>query len=232
MRILSIESSAVAAGAAVIDNGKLLGEAFSNVKRTHSQTLLPMVQNVLENTGTNIADVDVIAVSNGPGSFTGVRIGVALAKGLSDGMHKSCFAVSTLEAIAYPCRDSEHMVCAVMDARCAQVYAALFKNGKRLSKDRAISIEKLSEKIKDFDHVMFVGDGAEVCYDTLKDKLRNISVASPQFRYQHASSVAFLAEEKIAAGAPVIEACRLLPQYLRMPQAERELRDYKRGRLK
>lgn len=102
MKILSVESSAASCSVALSDNGVLIGEEFTNVKLTHSETLMPMVKNILDNTKTDIGSVDVFAVSNGPGSFTGVRIGVAAVKGMADGVGKPCYGISTLETIAYP----------------------------------------------------------------------------------------------------------------------------------
>lgn len=227
MKILSVDSSAVSASAAILSDGVLMGENFTNVKLTHSQTLLPMVENVLKNTQTKISDIDIFSVSSGPGSFTGVRIGVAAIKGLADGVNKPCFGVSTLEAIAYPYFDSDYTICAVMDARCSQVYTATFRNGKRIKEDRAILISELAEQIKDFDKVVFVGDGADVCYNELKDKLNNISVANNQLKFQRASSVAFLTEKYINDGKKPVNSNELLPIYLRLPQAERELNNKK-----
>jgi len=125
MKILSVESSAASCSVALSDNGVLIGEEFTNVKLTHSETLMPMVKNILDNTKTDIGTVNVFAVSNGPGSFTGVRIGVAAIKGMADGVGKPCCGISTLETIAYPFFDRNCVVCSLMDARCSQVYTAL-----------------------------------------------------------------------------------------------------------
>lgn len=132
MKILSVESSAASCSVALSDNGVLIGEEFTNVKLTHSETLMPMVKNILDNTKTDIGTVDVFAVSNGPGSFTGVRIGVAAVKGMADGVGKPCYGISTLETIAYPFLGRNCVVCSLMDARCSQVYTALFEMGKGL----------------------------------------------------------------------------------------------------
>ncbi len=117
---------------ALSDNGVLIGEEFTNVKLTHSETLMPMVKNILDNTKTDIGTVNVFAVSNGPGSFTGVRIGVAAIKGMADGVGKPCCGISTLETIAYPFFDPNCVVCSLMDARCSQVIQLFLKMGKGL----------------------------------------------------------------------------------------------------
>lgn len=228
MKILSVESSAASCSVALSDNGVLIGEEFTNVKLTHSETLMPMVKNILDNTKTDIGSVDVFAVSNGPGSFTGVRIAVAAVKGMVDGVGKPCYGVSTLETIAYPFFDRNGVVCSLMDARCSQVYTALFKNGKRLTPDSAMLISELADSLKSIDKpIVFAGDGAAVTYEKLSDSFDNITLADAQNRYQRASSVAFLTEKYINSGKLPVSANELLPVYLRLPQAERELKKKK-----
>ena len=143
MKILALDSSAVSASAAVLDDDKVLGEFFINTKQTHSQTLMPMVQQVLTQTKTSLEEMDLFAVSAGPGSFTGVRIGVACVKGMAFAQNKPCIGVSTLEAMAYPLSMLNGIICAVMDARCQQVYHALFRvNGievERICDDCAVA---------------------------------------------------------------------------------------------
>ena len=152
MLTLGIDSSAVAASAALVEDGKLLGEFYCNTKQVHSQTLLPMVEGLLQTVGRSCGELDAIAVSHGPGSFTGVRIGVSCVKGIALPKNIPCVGVSTLEAIAYsgiPYEDA--ILCAVMDARCGQVYNALFlatgEGLERLSPDRAISLEELGQEL-------------------------------------------------------------------------------------
>ena len=175
MKILSVESSAASCSVALSDNGVLIGEEFTNVKLTHSETLMPMVKNILDNTKTDIGTVDVFAVSNGPGSFTGVRIGVAAVKGMADGVGKPCCGISTLETIAYPFFDRNCVVCSLMDARCSQVYTALFENGKRLTPDSAMLISELADSLKSIDKpIVFAGDGAAVTYEKLSGHFDNI----------------------------------------------------------
>lgn len=227
MKILGVDSSATSASAAVMADGKLLSVQFTNTGLTHSQTLMVLIDNALKLAKLTPADIDVFAVSRGPGSFTGVRIGVAAVKGLAQPICKKCFGVSTLEAIAKPLECSAVYAVAVMDARCNQVYTAQFdcENGKmsRVTPDSAITIDELSEQLKDVKKpVVFIGDGANLCYSKLKDTLENVSVAPLGIRYQSASSVALIASE--ADESEYTDAEALLPDYLRLSQAERELK--------
>ena len=228
MKILSLDSSSVTASVAVTENGKVLGEGFINNGLTHSQTLMPLVAETLEKSGVSIKDIDLFAVTNGPGSFTGVRIGIASVKGMADALGKECIPVSTLEAIAQPLNTQDVIACAVMDARCNQVYTASFVAGKRLSQDRAILIDELADELKEYGKkTVFIGDGAVLCYERLKDKLDNISLADESIRYIHASGIGFIAEEKTGRGESPVNSAKLVPFYLRLPQAERELKNKK-----
>lgn len=227
MRILAVESSAAPASAAIWQDGHLLGEHFLNTGQTHSQTLLPLVENLLTSLELTCNDIDLFAVTNGPGSFTGVRIGVSCVKGLAFPQNTPCVGVSTLAAIAAGGQALEGAVlCAAMDARRAQVYNALFevKNGElvRLTEDRAISIADLTAECAPFgERVVLFGDGAALCYESMK--AIGARLAPVSIRYQRASSAAFLAERAAQSGAAVSPAA-LLPTYLRPPQAERELK--------
>ncbi len=232
MVILGIESSAVSASAAVVRDGKLLSEAFLNVGLTHSVTLLPLIKQVSEGAGLTPEEIDAVAVSNGPGSFTGVRIGVATAKGIAQPTGKKCVPVSTLEAIAYPLSDSDCIAVSVMDARCNQVYCALFRcaNGRmiRLTEDDAITLDALSDILKGYNEkLILIGDGADISYKSLHDSLPDITVASPLIKYQRASSVAFLAAERLENNDNIRTPDELVPSYLRLSQAERELKKKK-----
>lgn len=233
MVILGIESSAVSVSSAVIKDGKLLSEAFLNVGLTHSVTLLPLIRQAVEGAGITIDDIDAVAVSNGPGSFTGVRIGVATAKGISQPANKKCVPVSTLEAIAFPLIDSDCIAVSVMDARCNQVYCALFecRNSSfvRLTQDDAISLDSLCQLLNGYKDkkIILVGDGADISFNYLKDKVSGIGVASPHIRFQKASSVAFLAEERLFNNDNIKSPDELVPSYLRLSQAERELKKKK-----
>ncbi|MBR1762078.1 MAG: tRNA (adenosine(37)-N6)-threonylcarbamoyltransferase complex dimerization subunit type 1 TsaB [Eubacterium sp.] len=220
MLILSIDSSAQTASAALTEGEKVIKSEFINAGLTHSETLLPMIKRVMQ--GKDISTLDAIAITAGPGSFTGVRIGVATAKGLAFKNDIPCISVSTLEAIAYNFISEDCIVCAVMDARRMQFYNALFeiKDGKcnRLCEDRAISIEELREEIRTYDKVVVAGDGAKLCYENIK--LDNVCLADEEKLYQNAVSIAKAAQSK-----EKIPAAKLLPIYLRQSQAERELKN-------
>lgn len=225
MKILSLDSSSITASVSVTDNDKILAENFINNGLTHSQTLMPMVEKTISESGVDINDIDIFAVTSGAGSFTGIRIGIASVKGMADALGKECFAVSTLEAIVEPLRNKNVVACAVMDARCNQVYTASFKNGERLCDDRAILIEQLGEELKNYDcEVVLIGDGAEICYEKLKDIVPNISLCDANIRYIHASNIAFIAQRKLNNGESTVKSENLVPFYLRLPQAERELK--------
>lgn len=226
MLILALDSSAAPASAALLEDGKILSEFYINTKQTHSQTLMPMVESVLKLTNKTLDDVTCMAVSAGPGSFTGVRIGVSCVKGLSMTRNIPCAGVSTLRAMAENARQLTGIVCAVMDARCGQVYNALFRaeGGKltRLCDDRALPIAELLEECKTFtEKIYLVGDGAELCYKTFA--AIRAELLQPQLRFQRASGVAMAAQEMVENGQTVTPDA-LMPIYLRLPQAERELK--------
>ena len=226
MLILAFETSAKAGSVALLDDQKLLGESYQNTGLTHSQTLMVMAEDLLKQCGKNVSDVTAVAVAEGPGSFTGVRIGVAAAKGFAWGGQLPCCGVSTLEAMAESLGVYEGYVCACMDARRNQVYNALFraKAGKleRVTEDRAIALADLKTELEQLDGPIFlVGDGAALTHKTLSGEISNL-VLPPEHRvHQRATGVAILAAKKIAAG----ETCdgnALTPNYLRLSQAERE----------
>ena len=228
MKILSIDSSSVTASVAITENGKILSEKFINNGLTHSQTLMPMVEEVINESKISVKDIDLFAVTNGPGSFTGVRIGISCVKGMADALSKKCVVVSTLEAIAEPLKNQDVIACAVMDARCNQVYTAIFNQGNRLCEDKAVLIDELGEELKQYDKkVVFIGDGSVLCYEKLCENIQNCEVADENIRYVHGSSVGFIAEEKIKNGEEPINSANLVPFYLRLPQAERELNNKK-----
>ncbi len=229
MKILALDSSAVSASACVMEDGKVLGESFVNIQQTHSQTLMVMAQNVLQSTGVPLEQIGLFAVAAGPGSFTGVRIGVSCVKGMAMARQKPCAGVSTLAAMAENLRDCAGIVCAVMDARCQQVYNALFRAEygtlTRLTEDRAISIAELAAACAQLDApVYLVGDGALLCSKAEGFAgLPHVRLASEPLRYQRSSGVAAVALQMAAAGQTV-SAAGLAPIYLRLPQAERELK--------
>ena len=226
MLLLAFETSAKAGSVALLQDGKLLGESYQNTGLTHSQTLMVMAQQLLEGCGHTPQDVQAVAVAAGPGSFTGVRIGVAAAKGFAWGGEIPCYGVSTLEAMALQLGLWQGYILPVMDARREQVYNALFRvqEGKlqRLCEDRAIALADLAEEIKNFSEPVFlVGDGSVLCYNTLKDTVPALVMPPEHRMHQRATSVALAAFEKIAAGEPG-DAAALEPNYLRLSQAERE----------
>lgn len=225
MTIFALDCAGATAGAALLGDGVLLGESFTHVPLTHSQTLLPMAQELLENCRVQPNDIDIFAVTNGPGSFTGVRIGVAAIKGMADAAAKPCFAVSALEAAAYAHRHFDGVVCAVMDARRDQVYTACFQKGERLTEDKAMSLADLAESLGAFSlPVLLTGDGTQKAVEYLPSRLKQPCFAADEpLRFVRASSVACLAAKKLEAGESPVPAGSLLPMYLRLPQAEREL---------
>ena len=226
MLILAFETSAKAASVALTEGGKLLGEVYQNTGLTHSQTLMVMAEDVLRQCGKTAADVRAVAVAAGPGSFTGVRIGVAAAKGFAWGAEIPCYGISTLEAMAESLGVFEGFVCPCMDARRSQVYNALFlaEGGKltRIAEDRAIALADLKEELINLQKPIFlVGDGANLCYNTLSKDVPNL-ILPPEHRvHQRAVGVAILAQRLAEAGvAP--SGGELTPNYLRLSQAERE----------
>ncbi len=224
MKILAVDSSAKACSAAIVEDDKIIGSFFINTSLTHSQTLVPMVENLLSCTSLSLSDIDRLAVSAGPGSFTGVRIGVSAIKGMAMPLGLPCAGVSTLAAMAHNLSGCDCVACAVMDARCNQVYNALFgiSGGKieRLCDDRALAISDLCEELRSISgEIILVGDGAELCYNSLKEELPSLSIAPEHIRYQNAFGVALEAQS-----CETVTAAELLPSYLRLPQAERELK--------
>lgn len=226
MKILAIETSAKSVSAAVVENGVLLASAYQNMGLTHSRTLMPLVDGMLSAAGLRVQDMDLLAAANGPGSFTGLRIGVSALKGLAWALEKPCCGVSTLAAMARNLAHMEGLIICAMDARRNQVYNALFlaHDGvlTRQCPDRAIGLAELAEEIKNRPEPKFVvGDGAGLCYNHLLEQDVPCRMAPPQLVMQNAVGVALAAEEMAAAGQ-VTTARDLVPVYLRLSQAERE----------
>lgn len=240
MLILGLDSSAVAGSCALCDidpenskNNKIITGSFINTRQTHSQTLLPMVENMLRCAEIDMKSLDCIAVTSGPGSFTGIRIGVAAVKGLAFALNIPCTGVSTLHALASNLLGIDCIACAVMDARCSQYYNALFRiRGniiERITEDRAISNEDLAKELSQYNdnRIILVGDGAELAGKSLngvqddegKPILNGVQteLAPLSLRLQRAESVCLAAPEY-----KKVSAKELLPVYLRLPQAERE----------
>ena len=226
MLILAFETSAKAASVALMDGTKLLGEAYQNTGLTHSQTLMVMAEDVLKQCGKSAQDVQAVAVAEGPGSFTGVRIGVAAAKGYAWGKEIPCYGVSTLEAMAESLGLYEGFICPCMDARRSQVYNALFyvNRGKieRHREDRAIALTDLQEDLEHLDGPIYlVGDGSTLTYNTLKDSIEELILPPEHRMHQRAVGVGLVAARMAAEGlAP--SGGELTPNYLRLSQAERE----------
>lgn len=227
--ILAVDTSAKSVSCAIVKDGNVMASYFANNGLTHSQTLLPMVDHLLRTANVTISEIDALAVNAGPGSFTGVRIGVSAVKGLAFTNNLPCISVSTLESMAEMIPVIPGVaVCGVMDARCQQVYTAIFvKNDdgvlERQSEDEAISIQDLGERLKQLGTpIMLVGDGSQLCYRALCDIVPDLMLAPPAVRLQNAAGTALVAE-RLHAQQQTVSAEDLLPTYLRLPQAEREL---------
>ena len=226
MLILAFETSAKAVSVALHDGNGLLGESYQNTGLTHSQTLMVMAEDMLRCSGKTVSDITAVAVAEGPGSFTGVRIGVAAAKGFAWGGELPCYGVSTLEAMAETLGVWQGYVCPCMDARRSQVYNALFyvNSGsiERVREDRAISLAELGDELKMLEGPIFlVGDGSMLAHRTLKDTVPALVLPPEHRMHQRASGVALVAAKKISAGETG-DANALTPNYLRLSQAERE----------
>ncbi len=228
MRILALETSAKSVSVAVTGDGVLLAQAYQNRGLTHSVTLMPLLDGMLKSAGLTLDDIGMIAVAQGPGSFTGIRIGVSAAKGLAWAKDLPCCGVSTLESMAYGVSDFEGIVVGAMDARRQQIYNALFrvKNGQvtRLCDDRAAAMEQVAQELRDAayqESLLIVGDGAQLLYDYLQSAGITCRLTSPLHRFQSAAGVA-LAAEHLAAQGMTCSAQDLQPVYLRLSQAERE----------
>ena len=222
MLILAFESSAKPASAALVKDGQLLSQYTQCSALTHSRTLLPMAEDMLKNAELRLSDVDLIAVAHGPGSFTGIRIGVSTVKGLAWAAEKPCVGVSTLEAMAWHGLAVGGYICPVMDARRSQVYNALFKieNGRpvRMTEDRPIALDELSKEVTALNAPVFlVGDGAALCFEYFTAHGVPCVMAPDNLRWQDAWGVAMAAADKTPGNAD-----ELLPVYLRLSQAERE----------
>ena len=226
MLLLAFETSAKAASVALFDGDKLLGESYQNTGLTHSQTLMVMAEDLLKQCSVTPQQIEAAAVAAGPGSFTGVRIGVAAAKGFAWGREIPIYGVSTLEAMALGLGIFEGYVCPVMDARRSQVYNALFEINRgritRIREDRAISLAELAKELQTLQKPIFlVGDGSNLCYNTLREAVPGL-VCPPEHRmHQRAAGVALAAKAMLDRGESC-DGASLQPNYLRLSQAERE----------
>ncbi len=240
MLTLAIDTSAKSASAVLLSDGKIISEATCNNGNTHTRTILSMIDRVLENANKKTDDIDLLAASNGPGSFTGIRIGAAVVKGLAFGRNIPCIGVSTLEALAHNLSFLKGIICPVMDARREQVYNALFycdgEKTVRLTPDRAISTDDLAVQLKELqcgekkgiqnpvyvDRIYLVGDGYELAKKALSEKLIKTEDTPILLREENAASVALLAQKKYEMGERGTDLDFSL-SYLRMSQAEREM---------
>ncbi len=226
MKILAFETSAKAVSVALLEGGKLIAESYQNTGLTHSQTLMVMAEDLLQQCNLQPGDIQAVAVANGPGSFTGVRIGVAAAKGFAWGAELPLVGVSTLEAMAEHLAAFEGFLCPVMDARRSQVYNALFRAEKgvlsRMTEDRAISLEELGRELAALSGPIFlVGDGSTLTYNTLSAQLPALVLPPEERMHQRAVGVAKVAARLLEAGGD-FPGGELTPNYLRLSQAERE----------
>lgn len=230
MRILSVDTSSNVASVAICDDEKLICEITVNNKKTHSQTLMPMIDSALKQSELEISDIDLIASANGPGSFTGLRIGVSAVKGLAHAKNIPVVGVSILEAMAYNLPFCEYVISPIMDARRQQVYNAVYEwnNGELLEikAPRALAVGELIDELMKLDKkVVFLGDGVDVHKAYIEEKMADKAVFSPvSAKEQRASGLSVVAKKFFDEGKAV-SCYELAPIYLRKPQAERELEE-------
>ena len=230
MNILALDSSGLVASIAILQDDVVIGEYTTNYKKTHSQTLLPMLDEVVKMIDFDLNTLDAIAVASGPGSFTGLRIGSATAKGLGLALKKPIISISTIEGLANNLYYTQGLICPIMDARRNQVYTGVYKcDGSdmvQLISPCAISIDELIEKLKGMDgEVTFVGDGVPVFREKLKDSLQSKCYFAPaHLSRQRAGAIAVLGSKYYREGK-VENAVEHKPDYLRLSQAERELQE-------
>lgn len=226
MLILGIDTAAAPCCAAVYDTDKqqTLGSFVINNKLTHSVTLMPVVSDLLRNSGITTEDIDLFAVANGPGSFTGLRIGISAVKGMAFAVSKPCAAVSTLEAMAYNVAMCDGIVCASIDARCNQVYTATFLNDNgtvtRLTDEECLKADELAARLSEYDGdiILLVGDGAQLVKKAADEQGIDTRLAPDPLRFQTGYGVCLA-----AMNAERIAPEQLMPMYLKLPQAQREL---------
>lgn len=225
MNIFGIDTCCMAATAAVITDDRLAAQVVQNNKKTHSQKIMPMIEFMLREADMSVGDIDCFAAATGPGSFTGVRIGVATVKALAHAVDRPCAAVSTLHALANNTACFDGIICPILDARRGQVYNALFRGGsmERMTEDRALSMAKLCEELKETnERIIFLGDGVSVFEDEIKRELGGrAEFAQRMQRMNLAASVAEIGYEKFIRG-DVCGYAELKPDYHRLSQAERE----------
>lgn len=228
MIVLAVDSTAVCATAAacLFENDRLVTYALTTSKNglTHSETLLPIADGVLRLLGKQMDEVGLFAVSAGPGSFTGVRIGVSTVKALAHAANKPCVAVDALEALAANVTAFDGVVCPILDARAQQVYGAIFKRGERLTEDTVEKLTLFLDRVEATgEDALFLGDGAPGFEAAIRERLGDKAhFAQPQHNGLRAGSACALAARRLEAGETPLDYITLLPLYLRAPQAERE----------
>ena len=219
MKILAIDSTANTSTVALLENEALLGMYTANTKNTHSETLLPMVKSLLSTLNVSSDCIDAYAVSNGPGSFTGVRIGVATIKGLAFNKDKPCVEISTIEALSENLEGFSGIVCPIMNARRGQVYTGAFLNGRRIIDDCCMMLEDLIPILESYhESIYFVGDGYSLIDNA---EINGLKKTPEMLRYQNAYSVGKIAYRKLLKGE-ITSDSGIRVEYLRKPQAERE----------
>lgn len=227
MLIFSIDTCSMSSSASVLGDERMIAQFSVNHKKTHSERIMPQIGNMLEAADISIDDIDAFAAAVGPGSFTGVRIGVATAKALAQARNKPCIAVSALEALATGVVTFDGIISPILDARRNQVYNALFecdgKELKRLTSDRALPLEELIAELKSTDkNIIFTGDGVPVFKDLIKEALGDKAFFAPlPLMFNQAANVALVAQEKLKKGETVTYE-KLVPEYVRLSQAEQE----------
>lgn len=227
MVILGIDSTSKSASAALVKDGVLVSEYFLNCGLTHSKTLMNLIEKCMSDAQVDVKSIDDISVSVGPGSFTGVRIGIAVAKGIAFTNDLFCCPVSTLESLAVNVKTFTGKIYSVLDARCNQVYFAEFESDsktiKRVCSDSAVSLDDIKKRVCDEKNkIIFVGDGAELCYNYVGAN-KHVFIADENLRFTRASSVAMCYDEN-----KIVKSESLIPSYLRLSQAQRNLKNNKK----
>ena len=232
LKILAVDSSSATASVAIVEDDKIISESFTNCGLTHSETLAPMVASVLFNSKTDINDIDLFAVCNGPGSFTGLRIGVSIVKALAMVTNKPCVGVSPLHALAYNFIDENSLIYSAINSRTNEIYSAVFKSENkvitRLTDDKSVMLDEIANDFKNLEgDLRFVGDSAIICYDILKssDKLKVFPIKDSN-KFIKASNVAFVAQE-MKNQNNLSDSYNLPINYLKLSQAERLLKENK-----
>lgn len=233
MKILSVDTSANVATVAICEDERLICEQMTNTKKTHSQTLMPMIDNILAQAEMEISDVDLIAVANGPGSFTGLRIGVSTVKGIAEALDIPVVGISTLEAMAYNLPYCSYLICPIMDARREQVYNVVYEweneELRELKEPRALGLSELLNEILGVDKkAVFLGDAVPVHKEKIVEVLGDRAVFAPSCAsLQRASALCDIAKIRYSDGKAV-KGFELETVYLRKPQAEREAEERKK----